>query len=226
MEKRVLNKNGRDKKFIGAIVGTVAGLAGNLIGAKKRRKAEEADLKEQQAEQYKLEGIQQAAAMTSQYANQDYVDQYKNKVVLKAGGKMKAKKGNKGDRVEYNKKFAVGGRKKYEGGGTEEEDKDSSDGDINVGQEALDALPGVIGLGMGIFGNPQVSKKVKKNPAFGVTTPKTTLDPTSYQVDANGVPITTINNNIPIDGLTGVNPIYKDRLLTAKAGGRFKQKSK
>lgn len=109
MRRKVVNKDGRKKAFIGAIVGTVAGIAGDLVSANKKKKAEEAAFIKQQTEQNRIDGLNQAATMTTNYADQSYVDQYKDKITLKAGGKMKIKKGNKTDRLVQAKKFALGG---------------------------------------------------------------------------------------------------------------------
>lgn len=140
MKHKVYKQGKRDKAFLGAIIGpaigAVAGIAGSLISGKKKAKADEEALAQQQADQTRTEGIQQAAAMTSTYANQDYVDQYLNKITLKGGGKVKlsqnlnknlnknlngnlngkvGKSLNKNlnnDRIGMTKKFAMGGRKK------------------------------------------------------------------------------------------------------------------
>lgn len=111
MKRKVINDNGRDKAFLGAVIGGVANIAGGIISKRKQKKAQEEAYKQQQKEQTQNEGFQQAAAMTSQYANQDYVNQVKNKISLKNGGKVAMKKGYN-DRIAHNKKFACGGRKR------------------------------------------------------------------------------------------------------------------
>ena len=111
MKRKVINDNGRDKAFLGAVIGGIANIAGGIISKRKQKKAQEEAYKQQQKEQTQNEGFQQAAAMTSQYANQDYVNQVKNKISLKNGGKVAMKKGYN-DRIAHNKKFACGGRKR------------------------------------------------------------------------------------------------------------------
>lgn len=111
MKRKVINDNGRDKAFLGAVIGGVANIAGGIISKRKQKKAQEEAYKQQQKEQTQNEGFQQAAAMTSQYANQDYVNQVKNKISLKNGGKVAMKK-SYNDRIAHNKKFACGGRKR------------------------------------------------------------------------------------------------------------------
>lgn len=109
MKAKVKN-NGRDKKFIGAAIGAVANIAGGIIGAKKKKKAakkQEAANMANIALQADAEANQQAAAMSSAYANQDYIDDIYNKVSLKNGGKVKTK-----DRIAVAKKYAMGGRRK------------------------------------------------------------------------------------------------------------------
>ena len=96
----------RDKAFLGSIIGAVGGVIGSAIGAAKRRRAEEKAFKMQQEEQYRQDSLTAAQAMTQSYANQDYVDEYKKKVVLKNGGKMKTKQYNYTDRIKNQKKYA------------------------------------------------------------------------------------------------------------------------
>lgn len=100
----------RDKKFIGAAIGAAANITGSVIGAVKKKKAMQEQEKAEQAQrqlQLAAETQQQAAAMSSSYANQDYVDEVKNKISLRNGGKVKGK-----DRIKYAKKYALGGRGK------------------------------------------------------------------------------------------------------------------
>lgn len=89
MKNKVVKRN---KAFLGSIIGAVGSVIGSAIGAAKRRRAEEKAFKMQQEEQYRQDSLAAAQAMTQSYANQDYVDEYKKKVVLKNGGKMKIKK--------------------------------------------------------------------------------------------------------------------------------------
>lgn len=87
----------RKKAFIGAAIGAVAGIAGGILNGVKQRKAQ----KLQQKQQTESEGYQQAQAMSQQLANQDYVDQYKNKITLKMGGhcRKKSELGSLGDNI-------------------------------------------------------------------------------------------------------------------------------
>lgn len=111
MKRKVINKNNRKKAFIGAAIGTVGNLAGGIFGAYKQKRAQKKAYRQAQKEQTQNEGFQQVQAMSAQYANQDYVDEYRNKITLKNGGKVNMKKkGN--DRIVMAKKLACGGRKK------------------------------------------------------------------------------------------------------------------
>lgn len=111
MKAKVINNNGRDKAFIGAIVGAVTGIAGGIISAKKKKKAEQLAFEQEQAEQTRKDGIAQMQSLNSTYANQDYVDQYKQKVTLKNGGKVKMD-GKYSDRVATASSNKHTGRKK------------------------------------------------------------------------------------------------------------------
>lgn len=111
MKRKVINNNGRDKAFLGAAIGAVGNLVGGLISKRKQKKAAEKAYRQQQEEQTRSEGVQQAQAMSAQYANQDYVDEYRKKITLKNGGKVNMKNNNN-DRISIAKKFKCGGRKK------------------------------------------------------------------------------------------------------------------
>lgn len=111
MKRRIINKDNRDKAFIGAAIGAIGNIVGGVISGKKQKKAQEKAYRQAQIEQTRNEGFQQAAAMSAQYANQDYVDQYKQKITLKDGGKVNMK-GKYKDRVAVAKRYKCGGRKK------------------------------------------------------------------------------------------------------------------
>jgi len=199
MVRKQVKKNGRDKKFIGAIIGTVAGLAGSLIGAKKQRKADEEAFQAQQAEQNRIDSVKAAQNLTSSYADQSYVDDYKKKIVLKAGGKVSTKDkvrnytvGKKKSDIEA---YKAGGRAKYVDGGTTDE---SSSDSIDFGAEATDAIGGLTSLATNLFTKPKVNKMIKKADGFAFTPSTATVAPQSYQLDINGQPITTVNPVSPM----------------------------
>lgn len=77
----------RQKAFIGAVIGAAASIAGGIIKGNKQKKAQE----KAQAEQDYKDALQNAQALTSAYSNQDYVDQYNDKLTLKCGGRVRRK---------------------------------------------------------------------------------------------------------------------------------------
>ena len=79
----------RQKAFIGAVIGAAASIAGGIIKGNKQKKAQE----KAQAEQDHRDALQNARALTSAYANQDYIDQYNDKLTLKCGGRVRRKAG-------------------------------------------------------------------------------------------------------------------------------------
>lgn len=81
----------RQKAFIGAIVGAAANIAGGIIKGNKQKKAQEKAQAEAQAAQDHKDALQNAQALTSAYANQDYVSQYNDKFTLKCGGRVRRK---------------------------------------------------------------------------------------------------------------------------------------
>ena len=144
----------RDKAFLGSIIGAVGGVIGSAIGAAKRKKA----FKMQQEEQYRQDSLAAAQAMTQSYANQDYVDEYKKKVVLKNGGKMKTKQDNYTDRIKNQKKYACGGRKKANFGSTIANQFSGNNLNDTVGG----IVSGVGSVANSLIGGPSTPKMIKK----------------------------------------------------------------
>lgn len=81
----------RQKAFTGAIIGAAASIAGGIIKGHKQKKAQEKAQAEAQAAQDHKDALQNAQALTSAYANQDYVGQYNDKFTLKCGGRVRRK---------------------------------------------------------------------------------------------------------------------------------------
>lgn len=199
MKNKVVKRN---KAFLGSIIGAVGG----IIGSAKRRKAEEKAFKMQQEEQYRQDSLAAAQAMTQSYANQDYVDEYKKKVVLKNGGKMKIKKTNYTDRINNQKKYACGGRKKANFGSTIANQFSGNNLNDTVGGIAS----GIGSIATNLINSPSTPKMVKKADGFNYEQ-KTSLTPNSYSVTQ---PVTqNINQQVPN------NNQYSDRLTQMKLGG-------
>lgn len=203
MKNKVVKRN---KAFLGSIIGAVGGIIGSAIGAAKIRKAEEKAFKIQQEEQYRQDSLAAAQAMTQSYANQDYVDEYKKKVVLKNGGKMKIKKTNYTDRIKNQKKYACGGRKKANFGSTIANQFSGNNLNDSVGGIAS----GVGSIASALINEPSVHKMVKKADGFNYAQ-KTSLTPNSYSTTQ---PVTqNVNQQVPN------NNQYSDRLAQMKLGG-------
>jgi len=78
----------RHKAWIGAAIGAATGIASSLIGNSKKKEAEKLNAIENNRQQT----LQMAAALTNKYGNQDYIDDYYDRVTFKLGGKRKNKK--------------------------------------------------------------------------------------------------------------------------------------
>lgn len=196
----------RDKAFIGAVIGAVGNIVGSVISANKKKKAEEKAFKMQQEEQYRQDALSAAQSMTESYANQDYVNEYKKKVVLKNGGEMKIKKSNYTDRIKNQKKYACGGRKKANFGSTIANQFSGNNLNDNVGGMAS----GIGSIASALINEPSTPKMVKKADGFNYEQ-KTSLTPNSYsttQPVAQNVNRQVLNNNQ-----------YFDRLDQMKLGG-------
>lgn len=100
------------KAFLGAIIGGIAGIAGSVIAGASSKRSSQKQIEEQQRQQNKKDTLEMAQNLSASYGNQDYVDEFQNKVKFKTGGKMKTKNVNYTDRVTLAKKFKCGGRKK------------------------------------------------------------------------------------------------------------------
>ena len=160
----------------------------------------------QQEEQYRQDSLAAAQAMTQSYANQDYVDEYKKKVVLKNGGKMKTKQGNYTDRIKNQKKYACGGRKKANFGSTIANQFTGNNLNDTVGGIAS----GVGSVVNSLIGGPSTPKMIKKADGFDYEQ-KTSLTPNSY---SSTQPVTqNVNQQVPN------NNQYSDRLAQMKLGG-------
>ena len=208
-----MKKCKRKKAFIGTIAGSVIGaglqVAASAIQANKERKA----MEEQQQMQNKLDATKQAAALTSAYGNQEYVDDFKKKVTLKAGGKYK--RVNNSDRITKEKQFKCGGRKKAE-----------------VGTEIGNAAGGIMGGIAAIAGAAmQPKKRIIQTETMNAVT-KIDNGTKDYQTDANGnviqpQPQDNINNTIQTNPVTKPqNAFAIDRPSSARLGIKKYKKRK
>ena len=121
--KRCKKVNTRDKAWLGAVIGGVANIATSLINSYQQEQAQKKQLAAEQRMQQQqniananIAAQQQAGAMTNALANQNYVNEYKNKMVMKNGGYY--------DRLSKEKAiFKCGGKKKKKAAGGYEEFK-------------------------------------------------------------------------------------------------------
>lgn len=230
----------RDKKFIGAAIGAVANIAGGIIGGAKRRRAERKARQANQrniAQQAEVENADRANALSQMYADQEYVDEFKDKISLKNGGKVKGK-----DRIKIAKKYAMGGRSKKVYGtntpikqpdlNTENTSKENkaaintaNNQTSSFGSEAGDALGGVSSLVGSLFNKPSESiVNNRKQTAYSYNTSKGGLSKRSYNTDDNNNPLNSTTKDGVQSSVNIANNQYKDRLMTAKMGMRKRKK--
>ena len=98
----------RDKAFLGAIIGAVAGIGSAIAGGAISKNSAEKARRQQQIAQNKQDTYTMAQNLSNAYGNQEYVDEFNKRVTFKKGGKMNTK----GDRLVREKKLACGGRSK------------------------------------------------------------------------------------------------------------------
>ena len=102
----------RDKAFLGAIIGAVAGIGSAIAGGIMGKHSAEKAQRQQQIAQNRKDTYSMAQNLSNSYGNQEYVDEFNKRVTFKKGGKMNTKY----DRLVREKKFACGGRNKACGG--------------------------------------------------------------------------------------------------------------
>lgn len=102
----------RDKAFLGAIIGAVAGIGSAIAGGIMGKHSAEKAQRQQQIAQNRKDTYSMAQNLSNSYGNQEYVDEFNKRITFKKGGKMNTKY----DRLVREKKFACGGRKKACGG--------------------------------------------------------------------------------------------------------------
>lgn len=102
----------RDKAFLGAIIGAVAGIGSAIAGGIMSKHSAEKAQRQQQIAQNRKDTYSMAQNLSNSYGNQEYVDEFNKRITFKKGGKMNTKY----DRLVREKKFACGGRKKACGG--------------------------------------------------------------------------------------------------------------
>lgn len=98
----------RNKAFLGAIIGAVAGIGSSILGGVMNKNSSEKAQRQQQISQNRKDTYSIAQNLSNAYGNQEYVDEFNKRVTFKKGGKMNTK----GDRLVREKKLACGGRKK------------------------------------------------------------------------------------------------------------------
>lgn len=201
--KKVIKTDNRKKAFLGALIGGIASIFGSAIGAAKKRRAEREKLKQQQIEQNQNDAKAQAQALTAGVANQDYVDEYNEKVTLKMGGDKKFNDRIKSNKTKSNRIFKYG-----------------------VGGEIRDAMSGLEVYNNSLFTSSSATKQVKKADGFSTTGPKVEIKTPNYMNNTNN---NDINNNIN----TATNPTtqqqnnqFVDRSNTLRCGGKKRIKHK
>lgn len=100
----------RDKAWLGAVIGAATGIAGSIISGNAQKKAARAQARAQNRQAT----LEMANNLSNAYGNQEYVDDFQNKITFRNGGRVKRTKlyscGGK-------RRFSCGGRKRYEDGG-------------------------------------------------------------------------------------------------------------
>lgn len=112
----------RKKKFIGAAISAAVAIGSAIMKAQQQKKAaQEAIDREnkqfaiQEAERKNQHDLQQVQALNQSLANQDYVDEYYDRLTFKCGGKVKKKLGGNAHSSTGRRKYAYGTTPTYTG---------------------------------------------------------------------------------------------------------------
>ena len=97
-----MTKCKRRKAWLGAAISGAIGIGSSIFGGNTQKKA----MRKQMRAQNKLATLEEAANLSNAYGDQNYVDDFENKIAFRNGGY-----------IRRNRLFACGGRKKYADGG-------------------------------------------------------------------------------------------------------------
>ena len=108
----------RNKAWLGAVIGTATNIAGSIIGGNAQKKAARAQARAQNRQAT----LEMANNLSNAYGDQEYVDDFQNKIAFRNGGRVKRTKlyscgGKRKFSCGGKRKFSCGGRKRYEDGG-------------------------------------------------------------------------------------------------------------
>lgn len=108
----------RNKAWLGAVIGTATGIAGSVISGNAQKKAARAQARAQNRQAT----LEMANNLSNAYGDQEYVDDFQNKIAFRNGGRVKRTKlyscgGKRKFFCGGKRKFSCGGRKRYEDGG-------------------------------------------------------------------------------------------------------------
>lgn len=200
------NRQQRKKAWIGAAISAVAGIAGGIANSIMSNNAEKKKQREQQIATNKQDIYNAANNLSAGYGDQEYIDDFKNKVVMRRGGKLKS-----ADRLMIDRRFACGGRLKKANGG-------NSAWNDGEGIGMMNSLANTFGnVASTAIRTSQDTSTIHKDPASYQSVAKTEIKQPDY--NANG--IATIN---PFDTSFMMNrkQLFNDRLQQARFGIRKK----
>lgn len=92
----------RRKAWLGAAISGAIGIGSSIFGGNAQKKA----MRKQMRAQNKAATLEEATNLSNAYGDQNYVDDFENKIAFRNGGY-----------IRRNKLFACSGRKKYADGG-------------------------------------------------------------------------------------------------------------
>lgn len=170
MKVRAKRTKEYDEAFLGAAIGAVASIVGGVIGNRKKRKQEKAQLRQEQIAQNEADTLATAQALSEGYGNQDYIDEYNKKVTLRYGGSRKTNSIKK-----------CGGKKKAELG-TEVKVPSLMD---KVGSNIGAASGGISSLVGGLMQSSKAKPMIKSN-TFSASAGRDGLSPTDYNTNTIG----------------------------------------
>lgn len=191
----------KNKAFLGALIGAGTSLIGGFFANKAKKKAATEQARQQQINENKKSAFEQAINLTNVYGNQDYVDDYDNRIEFANGGFVK------------NPASKFIGRNKFETGGIVETKNNNNvntvdTNKINLINELGNSLPTLTGGILSLINKP-------------ITTPATTQQVGS--MNANLASTKPNSYDSKLDNLADFNKEHKKLMLQRLAkGGMFR----
>lgn len=189
----------KNKAFLGALIGAGTSLIGGFFANKAKKKAATEQARQQQIDENKKSAFEQAINLTNVYGNQDYVDDYDNRIEFAKGGFVK----NPASKFIGRNKFETGGVVGTENNNTVDTNK------LNLINELGNSLPTLTGGILSLINKPITTSTTTQQQVGSMNANLASTKPNSY--------------DSKLDNLADFNKEHKKLMLQRLAkGGMFR----